>query len=104
MVPSPCPSVAVVNSIQFAAVDEDQLHSRATVTVTWPVPPEGPKLCDGFVSETWQRVVDGAVTLVEVVAELPQATAAIAAAIEKSRARTRPFTRLRNTSHAPATI
>ena len=84
MVPSPCPSFAPVNSIQSAVVDDDQLHSRATETVIWPLPPEGPKLGDVFVSEIWQRAVVGAVTFVDVVAELPHAAAPMARPTRKA--------------------
>jgi hypothetical protein len=39
-VPSPCPSRDDVNAIQLDEVDAFQEHSRETVIVTLPVPPE----------------------------------------------------------------
>src|SRR5688572_25942540 len=48
-------------------------HSRATVTATVPVPPEGPKDCVELATDTWQRASDGPVRFVDVVDELPQA-------------------------------
>src|SRR3954468_163455 len=104
IVPSPWPPVPLVNSIQAAAVDDVQSHSRAAETATCPVPPGAGKLCAPAVSVTWHREDVGAVTVVDVVAELPHATDHAAATTRaKSRARTR-CTDLHNTSHAPATM
>src|SRR6058998_3108589 len=73
IVPSPCPAVPLVNSIHPAVADDVQAHSRAAETATCPVPPGAEKLCEPAVSVTWQREAVGAVTVVDVVAELPHA-------------------------------
>lgn len=46
-VPSPCPSTLDVNVIHAAGVVARQAHSRATVIVTEPVPPDGLKADGG---------------------------------------------------------
>jgi len=100
IVPSPWPSLPDRISIHDAAVDDDHAHSRATLTVTSPEPPDEPKLDDAFVIDGWHRLAVGPVTLVT--ALLPQDTAMVAPAAN-SRALARLFTAEPNTSRAPAT-
>jgi hypothetical protein len=100
IVPSPCPSLPDVISIQLACGVADHAHSRATVTFTSPVPPDDLKLDDGAAIATWHRVAVGPVTFVT--AELPH-PAVIDATAPHSRA-TRIFTVERYSSGAPATM
>lgn len=100
MVPSPCPSRPETISIHAVEVDDDQAHSRATVTFISPVPPAALKLGDELVIEAWQRVAVGPVTLVTALLPHP----AVAAAMANRRARVRRLTGDRNTSCGPATI
>jgi len=74
--PGPCPSVDDVNAIQLTGLAATHEHSRATLMFSVPVPPDAAWF-DG-VDETFasQRVDAGAVTLVEVLAELPHPIAA----------------------------
>ena len=99
ILPSPCPSLPDRISIHGAAVDDDQAHSRATVTANSPAPPDELKFEDEFVIEAWQRLAVGPVTLVT--ALLPQETAVMVASTN-SRALARQFTCKGNTSRAPA--
>lgn len=77
--PSPCPSTADVKTIQAAADDARQAHSRATATESVPEPPV--ELNDDAGAETVDSHRDeaGVVTLVEVEPELPQPYATISA-------------------------
>src|SRR5262245_27252046 len=82
ILPSPCPSLPEVISIQDDCGIAVHAHSRAAPTLTVPVPPVALKLDVVFVTVTAHRAgVDvGPVTLVLVVAELPQPAANSAAA------------------------
>ena len=65
--------MVVVNVIQLTGEAARHVHSRATTMFKLPVPPEGPKdVADGETVAS-QRLEVGDVTLVDVVAELPQA-------------------------------
>jgi hypothetical protein len=55
------------------------VQSRDTPMETVPVPPDGPNDGDELVTVAWHRAVLGAVTFVEVDAELPHAAAVNAA-------------------------
>ena len=99
MVPSPWPGCPERISIHVADDVADQLHSRATDTFTSPVPPAELKLGTVLVTDAWQRVAVGPVTVVT--ALLPQ-EAASAQETDKSRARTRTFTAEANTRLAPS--
>ena len=88
-------------SIQLACGVAVHAHSRATVTFTSPVPPDGLKLDDGPEMATWHREAVGPVTLVT--AELPHPTINDATA-PYSRARARIFTVEPHSSCAPATM
>src|SRR5687768_14617101 len=101
MVPSPCPVCPDTISTHAAETAADQLHSRATVTLTSPLPPAELKLGTVFVTAAWQRVPVGPVTLVT--ALLPHAVAQ-AATIANRRARTEEVTRETNTRCAPASV
>jgi hypothetical protein len=94
--------VPAVISIQFAEDEAVHAHSRATDTVTCPVPPVGAKLDDELEMVAWQRADVGPVT--DVVAELPQANDPTATPIENSRGLTRNFTTDVHTTLAPARI
>jgi hypothetical protein len=63
----------VVNAIQLTGEEARHVHSRATTMFSVPVPPEGPKAVADGVTVASQRLDAGAVTVVDVVAELPQA-------------------------------
>jgi hypothetical protein len=99
MVPSPCPVWPETISIHDADAAADQVHSRATVTFTSPVPPDELKLGTVLLMDAWQRVAVGPVTLVT--ALLPHATAATHTAANR---RGRPWmvTGKPNTRCAPA--
>jgi hypothetical protein len=79
-VPSPCPCPPETIVTQPAWLAAVHAHSRETPIVTVPVPPSGPKDVVELVTAAWQRAPLGAVTLVLVDAELPQAAAATDAA------------------------
>jgi hypothetical protein len=70
-VPSPCPSVGDVNTIQEDAADALHEQSRATPTVIDAVPPPAANDVAELLTVAWQRVVVGLVTVV--VVELPHA-------------------------------
>lgn len=73
--PSPCPSVAEVKTIQPACEVARQVHSRSTVIDSVPTPPLAVKfeVEEPTVAEQRAVVLEGAVTFVE--AELPHAIA-----------------------------
>lgn len=71
-VPSPWPSTAEVKVIQLTGVEARHEHSRATLTPSVPVPPAGPNDPVELEIVASHRLDAGAVTLVEVEAELPQ--------------------------------
>lgn len=71
--PSPCPSAAEVNVIQVTGEVARQEHSRATVTDSVPDPPAGVNDPEEFETVASHRALAGAVMLVDVEAELPQA-------------------------------
>jgi endonuclease/exonuclease/phosphatase family metal-dependent hydrolase len=96
--PSPCPSFADVIAIHEAVLAADHEHSRATPTVSVPVPPAVPKLGEELVTVIWQRDAVGPETFVT--AELPHAAARMAAMDANSRARAR-VTAVANTRPAP---
>ena len=77
--PSPWPSTADVKTIQLAADDARQAHSRATATESVPEPPAELKVESGDETVDSHREEAGVVTLVDVEAELPQPYAAISA-------------------------
>jgi endonuclease/exonuclease/phosphatase family metal-dependent hydrolase len=90
MVPSPWPAFPEAISIQDDCGAAVQPHSRATLTLTEPVPPFAPKLDAVFLNVIAQRVLagEGPVTLVTlVVAELPHAAVTRAAAQANGRGR-----------------
>jgi hypothetical protein len=91
-----------VISIQATGEDDDHAHSRAAVTFTSPVPPDGVKLDGEFAIESWQRLAVGPVTFVT--AELPHPDDALVVMAANSRDRVKRFTAARNTSRAPATM
>lgn len=68
--------MGVVKLIQFTGEDAVQEHSRSTEIESEAVPPADAKLVVCAETVASQRVEAGAVTLVEVVAELPHATVA----------------------------
>jgi hypothetical protein len=74
----------VVNVTHGTGVDARHEHSRSTETERFPVPPAGANVVTDDDTVASQRVEAGAVTLVEVVAELPHAAAS--GRIENSRA------------------
>ena len=101
MAPSPwplCPETISTHEADAVAV---QLHSRATDTLTSPVPPDELNVGTELVTDAWHRVAVGPVTFVT--ALLPQA-AVTEAEIANRRARTRKFTHETNTSLAPAEV
>ena len=85
MDPSPCPLVADVKVIHETGDETLQAQSRETLTPIVEEPPPGGNVVVGLVTVAWQRVVAGAVTLVD--AELPHADApALDASTTNSRA------------------
>src|SRR5687767_14351778 len=99
MVPSPCPVCPDSSSIHVADAVADQLHSRATVTFTSPVPPDELKLDAVLVMDGWQRTAVGPVVLVTA---LPPHAAASAQTAANRRARTRIATAQLNSRRAPS--
>ncbi len=82
--PAPWPLAADVRVIQAARLAAVHAHSRSTVMLTDPSPPETPKLDAEFVAVIWQRVAVGPVVFVTPL--LPQAAANRAAtAVANSR-------------------
>ena len=73
IVPSPWPSAAEVNVIQFTAVAAFHEQSRVTPIERLPAPPDAANVVDGIPTLAWHRVAVGSVIEVEVSAELPQA-------------------------------
>ena len=98
MVPSPCPVCPDTISTQAADTAADQLHSRATVTLTSPLPPAELKFGTVFAMDAWHRAAVGPVTLVT--ALLPHAVRP-AATMANRRALARVVTREANTRCAP---
>jgi len=96
MLPSPWPAVVPVTWIQGAWLVAVHEHSRATLTATDPDPPSAPKFEVDAERVAWQRVVEGAVAVTDVEAELPQAPAAAPARINRRG-------RSRNTPHPVCT-
>jgi hypothetical protein len=97
--PSPCPSAADVNEIQLTGLVARQAHSRATFTLSVPLPPAAPNAPGDGDTDASQRVDVGEVTFVEVVAELPHPAAA--SARDNSRG-TREFTGETHAQDSPA--
>ena len=64
-VPLPCPLVGDANVIQDAAVEADQVQSRAVSIATIPEPPAAGAFDSELVADTWHFEVVGAVISVE---------------------------------------
>jgi hypothetical protein len=64
--------LADVNAIQLTGDTARQEHSRATLTASVPAPPAELNWDEGFETVASQRAEAGAVTFVDVDAELPQ--------------------------------
>ena len=101
MVPSPWPDCPDTSSTHEADALADQLHSRATETLTEPAPPVELKLGAELVMVAWQRAAVGPVTLVT--ALLPHADSH-AAHPAYTRARRRMVTDKANSRPAPSAV
>ena len=88
-----------MNEIQLTGLVARQVHSRATFTLSVPLPPAAPNAVGEDETDASQRVDVGEVTFVDVVAELPHAPATSAA--NNSRG-ARKVTRVADAQASPA--
>ncbi len=86
-VPLPCPLPELSSEIQDAETVVDHVQSRSVVTVTVPVPPDGPKDAGVPARDTRQR--GGVAPVSEVAVDDPQAAAANAAIASTTSSETR---------------